>query len=155
MYSSLLPRQDYLNEMVNSVNTEMDQFCQENSFTFIRNDHISTKHLFSDRKHLNMRGFKMFASSLKRAIYGAERKLRRPPPFFRRQFPQQNGPNLQHPPTRPANVRKDPQQFAFGGTQQFFNNQQPARPSYASMASRDPPGAQHLKMLIKQLQAFI
>lgn len=74
IYSSLLVRQDSLQNQVSEVNDAMEQFCKISKIKFIHNNNISNYSLFYDYKHLNRRGFRSFARNLKSAIYGTSTK---------------------------------------------------------------------------------
>ena len=77
IYSSLLPRHDFLQEQIGSVNDSMKQFCNQQNIHFIDNHHISKQNQFYDFKHLNAQGFKFFTKNLKRALYNTETKASR------------------------------------------------------------------------------
>ena len=69
LVSSLLPRQDELNPKVTSTNRELKhQISTKPNTTFIEHTNISNDDLY-DKKHLNTKGVKKFATNLKAAYF--------------------------------------------------------------------------------------
>ena len=81
IYSELLPRQDIHGDKINKINHVVRQNCRASSNVHvIQHENIKGNHLFVDPKHLNRHGVALFATNLKRAIFGTlprKRKLNR------------------------------------------------------------------------------
>jgi len=74
IYSSILPRQDNLQQQVHTVNTDLFYFCKSNDIKFISHQHINKPFQFNDFKHLNYHGVKFFAKNLKSALFNTPTK---------------------------------------------------------------------------------
>ena len=70
LISSLLPRNDILDERSNIINKELEKIISSKpKVTFVKHDHITKSNHLKDKKHLNIRGVKLFARDLKAAYF--------------------------------------------------------------------------------------
>ena len=78
LMSSLVPRNDRLDEGSNIINKELEKIiCFKSKVTFAKHDQITKSYHLKDKKHLN-KGVKIFARDLKAAYFNTP--IRRMPP---------------------------------------------------------------------------